>query len=65
LPWLGGIQLIPLPGHSAGQVGYLVLASGDFFFGDALMTIPWPRRIRWQEDEPAELDSLRRIAGLR
>jgi glyoxylase-like metal-dependent hydrolase (beta-lactamase superfamily II) len=64
LPWLGGIQVVSLPGHSAGQVGYLIQKSGDFFVGDAIMTAPWPRRIRWQEDEQAEAASVGSIARL-
>jgi glyoxylase-like metal-dependent hydrolase (beta-lactamase superfamily II) len=42
----------------------LIQRSGDFFIGDALMSVPWPRRIRWQEDQDEELNSIKRIAAL-
>jgi glyoxylase-like metal-dependent hydrolase (beta-lactamase superfamily II) len=64
LPFLGGIDVVALPGHSAGQIGFLLRAHGVFFVGDALMNLFGPRRIRWHEDEAAEVASLKMIASL-
>jgi glyoxylase-like metal-dependent hydrolase (beta-lactamase superfamily II) len=64
LPFLGGIDVVALPGHSAGQIGFLIQAHGFFFVGDALMNLFGPRRMRWHEDEVAEVASLKSIASL-
>jgi glyoxylase-like metal-dependent hydrolase (beta-lactamase superfamily II) len=60
----GGIEVIALPGHSAGQVGFRLLASGDVFVGDALRNIVRPDLSGWHEDAQAEQESLRSLARL-
>ncbi len=37
LPWWGGLQVVPLPGHSPGHVGFLSPARRMLFCGDALV----------------------------
>jgi glyoxylase-like metal-dependent hydrolase (beta-lactamase superfamily II) len=54
----GGIEIMALPGHSAGQVGFRLLASGDVFVGDALRNIVRPDLSGWHEDAQAERESL-------
>jgi glyoxylase-like metal-dependent hydrolase (beta-lactamase superfamily II) len=64
LPYCGGIRVVPLPGHSAGQVGYLFQASGDMFAGDAVFNIRRLGRGDWHEDAAAETASLRTLSAL-
>jgi glyoxylase-like metal-dependent hydrolase (beta-lactamase superfamily II) len=60
----GGIEVIALPGHCAGQVGFRLVTSGDVFVGDALRNIVRPDLSGWHEDARAEQESLRSLARL-
>jgi glyoxylase-like metal-dependent hydrolase (beta-lactamase superfamily II) len=60
----GGIEVIALPGHSAGQVGFKLLASGDIFVGDALRNVIVPDLSGWHEDAKAERKSLLYLADM-
>jgi glyoxylase-like metal-dependent hydrolase (beta-lactamase superfamily II) len=64
LPFCGGIDVVALPGHSAGQLGFLLRAHGAFFVGDALNNIVRPALMNWHEDAAAEVTSVKRIASL-
>jgi glyoxylase-like metal-dependent hydrolase (beta-lactamase superfamily II) len=60
----GGIEVIALPGHTAGQIGFRLLASGDVFVGDALRNLIRPDLSGWHEDSTSERDSLISLARL-
>jgi glyoxylase-like metal-dependent hydrolase (beta-lactamase superfamily II) len=64
LEMAGGVEVVPLPGHTIGHVGYRFATSGDFFVGDALMNLLGPRRSRWHDIERPELESLHTISAL-
>jgi glyoxylase-like metal-dependent hydrolase (beta-lactamase superfamily II) len=60
----GGIEIIALPGHSAGQIGFRLLTSGDVFVGDALRNIVFPDLSGWHEETQAERESLKSLERL-
>jgi glyoxylase-like metal-dependent hydrolase (beta-lactamase superfamily II) len=64
LPFCGGIDVVALPGHAAGQLGFLLPAHGAFFVGDALNNIFRPALMNWHEDAAAEIASVKKIASL-
>jgi glyoxylase-like metal-dependent hydrolase (beta-lactamase superfamily II) len=61
----GGIEVVHLPGHSAGHIGFLFATTGDMFAGDAVNNIGRLGRSHWHEDLTAETASLRKLAELR
>ncbi len=63
---IGGVKVLPLPGHSAGQVGYgLVLSDGRtaWIVGDVIMNIAGPREPILYEDRAAGLASIGALAA--
>jgi glyoxylase-like metal-dependent hydrolase (beta-lactamase superfamily II) len=64
LPFCGGIDVIALPGHTLGQLGFLLRTHGAFFVGDALNNIFRPALMNWHEDASVERSSVKTIASL-
>lgn len=64
---LPGLQVVHLPGHANGQVGYWLPGEGTLIGGDVMMRYPWglSKPFRFvSPDWAAVLDSIRRVAGL-
>lgn len=65
LPLCGGLTVVPLPGHSAGQIGIMSSRrQGILLGGDVAMRMPgltWPFLF---EDFAAGVESFRRVADL-
>jgi glyoxylase-like metal-dependent hydrolase (beta-lactamase superfamily II) len=56
-------RVISIPGHSKGSIGIL-LASGDLFCGDLLVSSKSPSLNSLIDDMPAAQASLQKLAGL-
>jgi glyoxylase-like metal-dependent hydrolase (beta-lactamase superfamily II) len=63
---LGGIDVVALPGHTLGHVGFGFRANGDLAAGDALMTLFGEAvRVPWHADKTMENASIKTIIGSR
>jgi glyoxylase-like metal-dependent hydrolase (beta-lactamase superfamily II) len=63
---LGGIDVVALPGHTLGHVGFGFRANGDLAAGDALMTLFGEAvRVPWHANKAMESASIKAIIGSR
>ena len=64
IEWAGGMQVVHLPGHAAGQIGLLWKKHGGVFFvADAAVNVITLAQAFASEDHPQMRESLTKIAS--